>query len=75
MSAPSKYDNKTARFEFTKSQTAGRYNMRNPLCRGLTLHNATPEEIGKFFADTLIVTLASMDKNEATKIILQCKWE
>ena len=75
MSKPSKYDNKTARFVFTKSQTAGRYNMRNPQCWSLTLHNATPEEIGKLFGDTLIDTLNSMDKNEATKITLQCKWD
>lgn len=69
------YDNKTALYEFTKSQTAGRYNMQNPLCSFLTLHNATPEEIGKLFTDTLIDTLTAMEDNEAKKIILQCRWE
>ena len=75
MSTPSKYDNKTARFEFTKSQTAGHYNMWNPQCKFLSFPDGTPEEIGKFFAETLIDTLNSMDKNEATKITLLCKWE
>lgn len=75
MSTPSKYDNKTACFEFTKSQTTGHYNMWNPKCKFLSFPDGTPEEIGKFFAETLIETLTSMDKNEATKIILQCKWE
>ena len=75
MSTPTKFDEKTAHFEFTKSHTAGHYNMRNPLCTYLTLNNATPEEIGKLFADTLIHTLNRMDENAATKIILQCKWE
>ena len=75
MSTPSKYDNKTARFEFTKSHTAGRYNMRNPQCDYLSFIDGTPEKIGKFFAKTLIETLNSMDKNKATKITLLCKWE
>lgn len=75
MCIPNKYDNKTARFEFTKSQIPGRYNMRNPLCTFLTLYDTKPEDIGKFFADILTKTLENMEANEATKIILQCKWE
>lgn len=71
----SKYDLRTARFEFTKSQTAGHYNMRNPRNKFLTLADATSDKIVKLFAKRMIETLNSMDRNQATKIIIECKWE
>lgn len=75
MTTTSKYDLKRARFEFTKSQTAGHYNMRNPRNSFLSLADATPEKIAKLFSNRMIETLNSMDRNQATEIIIECIWK
>lgn len=69
------YDNRLAKFEFTKSPANGRFNMKSLRSSYLTYMNGKPDDIAKWFGEILQTTLEGMEDNGARKITMICRWQ